>query len=63
MPGPIDTLRFVHAAITREADDLEAAVGASDPAAAGALAERIELFGRLVNLHTRGEEVGQLLPE
>lgn len=63
MPGPIDSLRFVHAAILKEADDLEAAVVALDDAsAAGDLAERMQYFGELVNAHTQGEEVGLFPP-
>ena len=59
MPNPIDSLRFVHAAIVAEVDDLESAIqGASGPAEAGELTERIDYFGRLVNSHTSGEEVG-----
>jgi hemerythrin-like domain-containing protein len=66
MPGPIDSLRFVHAAILKEADDLEAAVVALDDAdaatAAGALVGRMQYFGELVNAHTKGEEVGLFPP-
>jgi hypothetical protein len=63
MPGPIDSLRFVHAAILTEADELEAAIGGTDdPAVAGALADRLEFFGQLVDGHTRGEEVGLFPP-
>jgi hemerythrin-like domain-containing protein len=59
VPGPIDSLRFVHAAILTEVDDLEAAVAeAAEPAEAGALAERIEFFGHLMEGHTNGEEIG-----
>ena len=63
MPGPIDSLRFVHTAILTEADDLESLIGAaSTPSDAGALAERIAYFGHLVDLHTNGEEVGLFPP-
>jgi len=63
MPGPIDSLRFVHAAIVAEADDLEAGItGTDDPADAAALAERIEQYGYLVDRHTTGEEVGLFPP-
>jgi hemerythrin-like domain-containing protein len=63
MPGPIDSLLFVHAAIRGEADELESAIAATDdPAQAGALAERIEFFGHLVDGHTRGEEIGLFPP-
>lgn len=63
MPGPIDSLRFVHAAILAEADELEASIcGTDDPAVAGALADRLAYFGDLVNGHTRGEEVGLFPP-
>jgi hemerythrin-like domain-containing protein len=59
VPDPIDSLRFVHAAILAEVDELEATIhGASEPGEAGELAERIGYFGRLVNSHTSGEEVG-----
>lgn len=59
MPGPIDALRFVHAAILDEAATLEAgAASATSAEEAGALADRIEYFGNLVNGHTSGEEVG-----
>lgn len=63
MPGPIDSLRFVHQAILSEADDLEAQVNAAtEPAEIGQLADRIEFFGQLVDGHTRGEEVGLFPP-
>lgn len=58
MPGPIDSLRFVHAAILEEAAALEAALADATPAEAGALADRLEYFGHLVGAHTRGEEHG-----
>jgi hemerythrin-like domain-containing protein len=59
VPGPIDSLRFVHAAILTEVDELEAAVDdATGPAEAGALVERIEFFRHLMEGHTHGEEIG-----
>jgi len=58
MPGPIDSLRFVHAAILAEADGIEAAAAAATPADVGALRDRVAYFSNLVNLHTKGEEVG-----
>jgi hemerythrin-like domain-containing protein len=63
MPGPIDSLRFVHAAILAEADELETLVASTTtPSEAGALAERIDYFGELVNSHTKGEELGLFPP-
>jgi hemerythrin-like domain-containing protein len=63
MPGPIDSLRYVHAAILAEADDLEALVaGATTPETAGALADRLDFFGHLVTAHTEGEEIGLFPP-
>lgn len=63
MPGPIESLRFVHAAILAEADWLEAEVAAAPtPAAAGELADRIREYGALVDGHTRGEEAGLFPP-
>lgn len=63
MPGPIDSLRFVHTAIMTEAHELESLVAAADtPSAAGALSDRIDYFGVLVNSHTKGEEVGLFPP-
>jgi iron-sulfur cluster repair protein YtfE (RIC family) len=58
VPGPIDSLRFVHGAILTEADDLESALASATPSEAGALADRLDLFGHLVDGHTRGEEHG-----
>ncbi len=59
MPGPIDSLRFVHAAILNEAAYLDATIGtATTPEEAGVLADRIATFGHLVHGHTSGEEVG-----
>ena len=59
MPGPIDSLRFVHEAILAEADAIEAAVAeAGSPADAGELAARVAYYGSLVDRHTRGEEIG-----
>lgn len=63
MPSPIDSLRFVHAAILAEGESVERAVaGATGPSEAGALADRIEEFGELVDGHTRGEEIGLFPP-
>lgn len=59
MPGPIDTLRFVHSAILAEAAALEReAHGASAASDAAPLRERVALFSELVDAHTRGEEAG-----
>jgi len=58
MPGPIDSLRFVHAAILAEADGIEAAAAAATPADIAALRERVAYFSNLVHLHTKGEEIG-----
>ena len=63
MPGPIDTTRFVHNAIVKEADEIEAATNATtDATELAALADRIEWFGYVVNKHTTGEEVGLFPP-
>ncbi len=56
MPGPIDTLRFVHAAILAEADAIEAEVAGDGDLAA--LPVRVGFFAELVEAHTRGEEKG-----
>lgn len=59
MPGPIDSLRFVHAAILSEVDRVDQAT--TDAASAedlAALADDVEFFENLVLLHTKGEELG-----
>jgi hemerythrin-like domain-containing protein len=59
MPMPIDSLLFVHQAIATEAASIERAVAdASGPEDIGALADGITYFCTLVDLHTRGEEIG-----
>lgn len=63
MPGPIDSLRYVHAAIEVEASALERrAREASSPAQAGALADDVAWFAEIVGYHTRGEEAGMFPP-
>ena len=59
MPGPIDALRFVHAAITREVVELEQ-LGDScqGPDDVRRLGERIAFLGYVVKGHTDGEELG-----
>ena len=59
MPGPINTLRFVHTAILSESDRIDAAAAAatgSDELAA--ISDDVAFFEELVLLHTRGEELG-----
>lgn len=59
MPGPINALRFVHAAILSEANDLETrAHGDLDADAANAMREDLKPFDALMRGHTKGEEVG-----
>lgn len=63
MPGPIDSLRYVHTAIEVEAARLETrALEASSPADASALAEDLAWLGELIGYHTRGEEAGLFPP-
>lgn len=57
MEGPILGIRFVHTAIKRETEDIDASVaGISTPEQAAALAKRVEFLGLMVHLHTDGEE-------
>jgi hemerythrin-like domain-containing protein len=59
MPGPIDTLRFVHSAIVAEAVRLEErAHGDLDEHLAASLREDVAFLGGLLDAHTKGEEVG-----
>lgn len=61
MPGPIDSLRFVHEAILNEAAALEALAASATPADPRGLEEletRYAYLSRLVDLHTKGEEKG-----
>jgi hemerythrin-like domain-containing protein len=59
MPGPIDSLRFVHTALEREILSLEELVtAASTPDQAAALKDRFDFLERLGHGHTSGEEVG-----
>lgn len=59
MPGPINSLRFVHSALTSEAAHIEAAItgaqGASDVAAV--LAD-VQWYVEISDLHMKGEEAG-----
>lgn len=57
MPSPIDALRFVHTAICVEVRDIEQEAHEQSPDAA-TLVERIEFIARIIDLHTKGEEVG-----
>lgn len=59
MPGPIQSLRFVHAAINAEATRMEAAVTAApDGPALAALLPDVEWFAELCDFHMLGEEAG-----
>lgn len=59
MPGPIDALRFVHAAITREVVELEhLGDGCQGPDDVRRLGERVAFLGYVVKGHTDGEELG-----
>jgi hypothetical protein len=59
MPGPIDSLRFVHAAILREACRVDDLVHSDlTRKQAKVLAGEVAFFADLVDKHTRGEEVG-----
>ena len=59
MPTPIDSLRFVHAAILAEGARVDDLIhGPLDAAGARALAADVEFFADLVHKHTHGEEVG-----
>jgi hemerythrin-like domain-containing protein len=63
MPGPIDSLRFVHTALEREILALEENVTtAKTPEQAASLKERFEFLERFGHGHTSGEEVG-LFPQ
>lgn len=55
--NPIDMIRFVHTAITTEAEAFDAACAAArTPDDARALGERVALLARVVNGHTHAEE-------
>ena len=54
MPGPISGMRFIHAAICREAETIERV--AADEAGLGEAQERITFLAHTVKLHTDGEE-------
>jgi hemerythrin-like domain-containing protein len=59
MPGPIDALRFVHAAISREVVELEQLGDrCQGPEDVRALGERVAFLGYVVKGHTDGEELG-----
>lgn len=59
MPAPIDGLRFIHEAITTAAARLEDGLGgALDASGAAAMREEVELTALVIDLHTRGEEIG-----
>lgn len=59
MPGPIDSLRFVHTALCVEADAFERNVReAQKPQDVGALQKGFGILAELSEYHTRGEEVG-----
>lgn len=63
MPGPIDSLRFVHTALEREITELEGLVHSPNVAGERAkLTERFEFLEHVCDGHTRGEEHG-LFPE
>ena len=59
MPGPIDSLRFVHTAILAESARLERATeSATSAEELRGLEADAAWFDELVNYHTRGEELG-----
>jgi hypothetical protein len=59
MPGPIDSLRFVHAAILKESQRIDEDVrDGFGPEEARSLEPRLAFFARLIDLHTKGEEKG-----
>jgi hypothetical protein len=59
VPGPINSLRFVHAAILTESDRIDAAASAATSSHdLTAIADDVAFFEDLVLLHTRGEELG-----
>ncbi len=58
MPGPIDSLLFVHSAILAEAAAIEDAAHSATTVEVPELRDRIAFFSRLVDLHTKGEEKG-----
>jgi hypothetical protein len=59
MPGPIDALRFVHAAISREVVELEQLGDECQaPDDVRRLGERVAFLGYVVKGHTDGEEAG-----
>lgn len=54
---PAQGIKFVHVAICREAQGIEAAAAEADsPTELATLAERVERFARVNKLHTDGEE-------
>lgn len=63
MPGPIDTLRFVHTAILVETTHLENRVReAGRPEDVADLGDAVDALAELVDFHTHGEEVGMFPP-
>ena len=59
MPSPIDALRFVHTSIVRESERIDQVLAqASTAEDLVAIADDVALFEELVQLHTRGEELG-----
>jgi hypothetical protein len=59
MPGPIDSLRFVHAALCVEADAFERNVReAANPADVAPLHKGFGILAEISEYHTRGEEIG-----
>jgi hypothetical protein len=59
---PAQGIRFVHIAICREAQAIEAAAATVEsPAELSALAERVGRFGQINKLHTDGEEASMYL--
>jgi hypothetical protein len=60
---PAEGIHFIHAAICREAAEIEAlAAQAATPKDAAAIVERVKTFARVLKLHTEGEE-GSLLED
>jgi hypothetical protein len=63
MPGPIDSLRFVHTALVREITDLDRLVADARTAEqAAVLGDRFAFLEKLSEGHTQGEEIG-LFPD
>lgn len=57
MAGPLSALRFAHAAIAREAEEIEqAASSVTDTHSAEALARRIDFFSEYMKGHSEAEE-------